>query len=169
MARPFRYTENELKKAKKMRDNPTNERDVRASVSFILMAETGVRLKDLGSAFGVTPQTIHKDILRVRNPDPANKGIWGGDHNRLMTIEEELEFLNEYWDDAKSGHIITMPELHNEYNKRVGKQTPKSTFYRMIKRHKWRKVLPDTRHPKGDPLIQEDFKKKHLKWKWKKF
>jgi hypothetical protein len=29
----------------------------------------------------------------------------------------------------------------------------------MLARHGWRKVAPDTRHPKSAPLVQEEWKK----------
>jgi hypothetical protein len=31
--------------------------------------------------------------------------------------------------------------------------------YRLLARHGWRKVAPDTRHPKSDPAEQERWKK----------
>ena len=34
-----------------------------------------------------------------------------------------------------------------------------SVVYRLLARHGWRKVAPDTRHPKSDPLVQEEWKK----------
>ena len=34
-----------------------------------------------------------------------------------------------------------------------------STTYRLLARHGWRKVQPDTKHPKGDPVKQDEFKK----------
>ena len=36
--------------------------------------------------------------------------------------------------------------------------------YRMLERHDWRKVAPDTRHPKSDPAIQEAWKKNSRKF-----
>ncbi|MEK7675971.1 MAG: winged helix-turn-helix domain-containing protein [Verrucomicrobiota bacterium] len=32
-------------------------------------------------------------------------------------------------------------------------------MYRFLARQGWRKVAPDTRHPKSDPQVQEDWKK----------
>jgi transposase len=163
MARPFTYTQAELERAKDLRDNPQNPRDTRAAVSFILMAESGLTRNDLANAFGVTPKTIFEDIKRIRNPETQTKGRWGGGHNHLLGFEKEAQFLEKHIEDAKAGIVITMPKLHDEYNKLVGKKTPKSTFYRMLKRHNWRQVLPDTRHPKADPELQEEFKKQTLK------
>jgi hypothetical protein len=76
-----------------------------------------------------------------------------------MTFEEEESFLNSYLDDSKSGLIVSIAQLHKEYDNIIGKTTPASTFYRLLQCHNWRKVLPDTRHPKGEPSLQEDFKK----------
>jgi transposase len=122
--------------------------------------------KQVATIFLVDIKTVYSDMQLIRNSEVSEKRKWGGGNNYLMTFEEETQFLDNYLLKAQEGHIITMPYLHEEYNRQVGKKTPKSTFYRMLKRHDWRKVLPDTRHPKGDPEVQEEFKKKHSKFKW---
>jgi hypothetical protein len=76
-----------------------------------------------------------------------------------LTFEEEENFLNDYLDRAKEGLLVTMPMIHIDYNLKVGKNVPKSTFYRMLARHGWRKVKPDTRHPHSKPEVQDEFKK----------
>ncbi|MBU1568309.1 MAG: winged helix-turn-helix domain-containing protein [Proteobacteria bacterium] len=35
---------------------------------------------------------------------------------------------------------------------------------RLLARHGWRKVQPDTKHPKSDPVAQEDFKNWPKPW-----
>jgi hypothetical protein len=42
---------------------------------------------------------------------------------------------------------------------RLGRSIPLSTTYRLLARHGWRKIQPDTKHPKSDPAVQEEFKK----------
>ena len=39
-----------------------------------------------------------------------------------------------------------------------------SVLWRLLARHGWRKVAPDTRHPKSDPLAQEAWKKNSPKY-----
>ena len=34
-----------------------------------------------------------------------------------------------------------------------------SVVYRLLARHGWRKVAPDTRHPKSSPAAQQEWKK----------
>lgn len=42
---------------------------------------------------------------------------------------------------------------------KLGRKVAASVVYRMLARHGWRKVAPDTRHPKSDPKVQEEWKK----------
>jgi hypothetical protein len=169
MAKTLKFTQDQLDKATEWRDKHSIDREQRAGLILLCIEKTGCSRETAASIFGVDVRTVHDDLERIRNPDTMNKGQWGGGNYHNMTFEEEELFLKSHLDDAEAGMIISVPKLHEEYNNIVGKITPPSTFYRLLKRHNWRKVLPDTRHPKGDPTLQEDFKKKHLKFRWMKF
>jgi transposase len=41
----------------------------------------------------------------------------------------------------------------------LGQPVVPSAVYRMLARQGWRKVAPDTHHPKIDPLAQQEWKK----------
>src|SRR5487761_739939 len=41
----------------------------------------------------------------------------------------------------------------------LGRKVAPSVVYRLLARQGWRKVAPDTRHPKSDPLAQAEWKK----------
>ena len=56
---------------------------------------------------------------------------------------------------------------HAALEKRLGKTVAASTVYRILARHGWRKVTPDTCHPKRDAKAQEEFKKNSSK-RWRK-
>ena len=45
-------------------------------------------------------------------------------------------------------------------SQRLGRKVATSVVYRFLERHRWRKVAPDTRQPRSDPRIQEDWEKK---------
>jgi len=55
--------------------------------------------------------------------------------------------------------VLTVPPIHAALVERLGHDTPMSTTYRLLARHGWRKVQPDTKHPKSDPASQDEFKK----------
>jgi hypothetical protein len=76
-----------------------------------------------------------------------------------MTIEEEQEFLSQWQEQATRGGVLTVPPIHAALIERLGHAIPLSTTYRLLARHGWRKVQPDTKHPKSDPAAQDEFKK----------
>ena len=75
-----------------------------------------------------------------------------------MSLEEEQEFLCQWESKATKGGVLTVPPIHAALVKRLG-ALPMSTTYRLLARHGWRKVQPDTKHPKSDPALQDEFKK----------
>lgn len=80
-----------------------------------------------------------------------------------MTFEEEQEFLSQWEEKAATGGILSVPPIHAALMERLDRKVPVSTTYRLLARHGWRKVQPDTKHPKSDPVAQEDYKKNCLK------
>jgi hypothetical protein len=78
-----------------------------------------------------------------------------------MTLEQEREFLAQWEPSAITGGVISVPPLHAALVQRLGYDVPVSTTYRLLARHGWRKVQPDTKHPKSDPVAQEEFKKNY--------
>ena len=60
--------------------------------------------------------------------------------------------------------MIVVPPLHAALEDRAGHRVPKSTIYRLLARHGWRKLATDTRHTKQDEQAQEDLKKLSSEW-----
>jgi transposase len=83
----------------------------------------------------------------------------GGRLRENMTVKEETEFLAPFFHKAESGGILVATEIKRAYEKRIGHAVPRSTIYRMLGRHGWRKIAPRPRHPEADPAVQEEFKK----------
>ena len=67
--------------------------------------------------------------------------------------------LDQVLADASGGGIVVIPSLKPTFEKALGRKVAPSTLYRMLARHGWRKLAPDTAHPKGDPERREEFKK----------
>jgi hypothetical protein len=83
----------------------------------------------------------------------------GGRLRENMTIKEETEFLAPFFHTAESGGILVATDIKRAYEKQIGHAVPRSTIYRMLGRHGWRKIAPRPRHPETDLIIQEEFKK----------
>ena len=83
----------------------------------------------------------------------------GGRRRANLSLEEEQKLLVDFFDKAESGEVLVVNEVKAAYEKAVGRTVPKSTVYRMLARHGWRKIAPRPRHPKADPQKMVAFKK----------
>ena len=83
----------------------------------------------------------------------------GGRFHQYLSIEEEGDLLHEFLEKAEAGQILVIAEVKEAYERAVGRTVARSTIYRVLERHGWRKIMPRPRHPKSDPQVQEDFKK----------
>ena len=81
-----------------------------------------------------------------------------------MTLEEEREFLAQWDAQAIQGGVLTVPPIHAALVKKLGHDIPMATTYRLLARHGWRKVQPDTKHPKSAPDAQEGKKNSRKRW-----
>jgi len=75
---------------------------------------------------------------------PITKGTWGGRRRQTLTPQEEIEFLQTWIEKAEHGGILVVPPIHADLEESLGKSIAASKVYRMLARHGWRKVKPDT-------------------------
>jgi transposase len=76
-----------------------------------------------------------------------------------MSEEEERSFLAPWAKLSEEGGMLVVSPLRAALSQRLGRPVAASVVYRLLARHGWRKVAPDTRHPKSDPAVQEEWKK----------
>ncbi|MDR0571526.1 MAG: winged helix-turn-helix domain-containing protein [Rickettsiales bacterium] len=80
-----------------------------------------------------------------------------------MTSDKEAAFLEKWIQPALDGELVNLNAIHMDHMAAIGKKFSLTTTSRLLMRNGWRKITPDTRHPKSDPAIQEDFKKNSQK------
>ena len=76
-----------------------------------------------------------------------------------MSDVEEKEFLRPWAEQAQTGGVLVLSPIREALSLRLGRKIAASVVYKLMARHGWRKVAPDTRHPNSDPQIQEAWKK----------
>jgi transposase len=76
-----------------------------------------------------------------------------------MSPEEEAEFIEPFFARASTGKVATAMEIKRELEKHLGHPVHKTTAYRLLKRHGWRKIVPRPSHVQADKAEQEEFKK----------
>jgi transposase len=121
----------------------------------------GLAAEQIAEAIGWHVDTVrHVQSHYLRRGEIALKiSGKGGRLRENMTVKEETQFLAPFFHTAESGGILVATDIKRAYEKRVGHHVPRSTIYRMLGRHGWRKIAPRPRHPEADPAIQEEFKK----------
>ena len=126
-----------------------------------LRAALGMKPDEIGLALGWNPvyvRQVQANYLRegVEALQPVGRG---GRYHQNLALEEEEELLKPFFRQAEEGGILVVTEIRAAYEAKVGHAVPKSTVYRMLERHGWRKIAPRPRHPKSDPVAQAAFKK----------
>ncbi|HNV56737.1 MAG: winged helix-turn-helix domain-containing protein [Smithella sp.] len=165
MSKQSNIGKEEIERAKQMRDQSTSITQYRKALSVILMSQLGLTADLVSELLGVSRRTVFRSLGDIRSQDVTDKKLWGGRRHCSMTVEEEREFLDPWENLATAGGILTVPPIHAALVERLGYAVPMSTTYRLLARHGWRKVQPDTKHPKSDPELQDEFKKNSPK-KW---
>lgn len=125
-------------------------------------AVLGVTLEQAAMLLGVGRASVVRLQARLRqlcaNPD-AVRPSWGGRRRACLTPQQESDFLARWQDDTNAGGVLVAWPLRAALAQRLGRPVAASVVYRMLARHGWRKVAPDTRHPKSDPQVQQEWKK----------
>ncbi|WP_208609880.1 winged helix-turn-helix domain-containing protein [Desulfofustis glycolicus] len=117
---------------------------------------------EVGELLGVGIATVVRMQRQIREQAVGiakQKASWGGRRRQLMTFAEEQAFLEPWIAASKSVGVLNVPPLHQALEQHLGRTVHPSTVYRLLARHGWHKVEPDTCHPNRDAEAQDAFKK----------
>ncbi|MDR0441359.1 MAG: hypothetical protein LBI59_10355 [Candidatus Accumulibacter sp.] len=134
--------EERLKKAK--------SREECQRIQCVLMRMTqGMRAKEVAQQVGWSVATVHIFQSRwAREGDEVFEvGKRGGRRREYLSREEEMSFLEPFFEQAKAGHRIATKEIWRAYEERVGRPVVASTVYRLLARSGWKKTRPQIRNP----------------------
>ena len=170
MARPRHIDQTLVARAQKLVASATNLHQLRAAQAVLLPALFGASLEKTAALLGVGRATIPRLQAQVR-AQPAGQPIprksWGGRRHALLSVAQEQEFVSTWRAKAEAGELIVLSPMRADLEKKLGRKVAPEVFYRLVRRQKWRKVAPDTRHPRGDPVVQEEWKKKRCRNCWR--
>jgi transposase len=167
MSRTTNHSESIIEQAKIAASLANTAQELRQAQAVLLSALFGATITQTAEAMGVGHATVSR--LRATFLDqqtreaPLPKANWGGRRHCWMSFEEEKEFLEPWLAKAEKGSLVVASPIREALAQRLGQPVKASVVYRMLARHDWRKVAPDTRHPKSDPAVQETWKKNSRK------
>jgi transposase len=156
-----------VKKAQEIARNTKCASSLRLCQSVLLPALLGVTLEQTAAILCVSRATVPRMQKTFRaqfgKSAPAPPRNWGGRRRQLMSPAQEKAFLQPWLEQATTGRMVVVSPIRAALAQHLKKTVAASVVYKMLARHGWRKVAPDTRHPKSDPEVQEDWKKNSRK------
>ena len=166
MARPRVVDQKVVEHAKGLASRAQTLEDLRCAQAVLLPALLNATLEQTAAALGVGRASVGRYQAKVRSrlTHPAQLDPqWGGRRRAAMSPQEEREFLEPWAEQSAQGGMLIVAPLRAALAQRLGRPVTHSVVYRLLARHGWRKVAPDTRHPKSDPSAQEEWKKNSQK------
>lgn len=126
-----------------------------------LRAVLGLNANQVARAVGWHPTSVRRLQARYLHEGQAVlKGPGrGGRRHENLTLPEEQRLLEGFLARAEQGGMLEVSQVKRAYEKALGHAVPKSTIYRMLARHGWRKLAPRPRHPQAEGGRQQAFKK----------
>jgi transposase len=149
MGKTYKLTEEQLAEietaSKKNRDKQVDKR-----LQVLLLRGHGMKNVEAAEKVGV-----HKNVASRWMSEYIHDGLGAlvdnhyTSHRHNLTFEEETEFLKPYLELANAGKIVDTRDIKKAYIEKVGHEIGGGQIYRVLKRHKWRKVMPRSKHPKS--------------------
>lgn len=127
----------------------------------LIRATLGSSAAEIAQLLGWSTATVHVMHSRWAKEGEAIFDVRGrgGRHHQHLTPEHEKALLAPFVERAETGGMLTVADIQQAYRERTGRAVARSTVYRLLERHGWRKVVPRPRHPKADVAAQAVFKK----------
>ena len=162
MARPRRTDMEWVAQAQAFAMEANTVGELRSAQAVLLPALLDATLEETAAILGVGRATVARQQARfrqcLRRPSELPRQ-WGGRRHAAMSWKEECQFLQPWAERSSEGGVWVVAPLRAALAQRLGHPVAASVVYRLLARHGWRKVAPDTRHPKSDPVAQEAWKK----------
>jgi transposase len=157
------FTQEQIDEILKAEKEADNKYEIKRLMVLRLRAVEKMPAKEIGRIVGYPPASVN-NILSKYFKDGLESMLGEnrkGGNKRYLTESEENQILQEFESQAEDGKILIVADIKKAYEKASGKQVPKSTIYRMLKRQGWRKVMPRSKHPKSKPEEFSAYKKNH--------
>ena len=135
---------------------------LRQAQAVILPLLFAMSLEQTAQITGLSVSWVSKQRNRFIQGQPVAGGgapARGGRRRQNFTLEQEDALLAPFLEQAKEGGVLVVGQIKPHIDAALGRSVCLSSVYALLHRHNWRKLAPDKRHPKSDPVAQEEWKK----------
>jgi transposase len=162
MARPASGAEC-IEAARSLLKSARSAEDLRLAQAVLLPLEFGLSLEETAKIIGRSKSAtcgMRTRFAKVcAGQCPVARGKRQLRNRAKADLEHERQALDELLHESATGGVVTVPQFKPALEAKLGKTMALSTLYRMLARHGWRKLAPNTRHPQGDPQARQAWKK----------
>src|SRR3972149_4885671 len=168
MARPIQINLRLVAKATRTVKATQSLDDFKSALAVLLPVKVGLTLEETAKLLGVGTASVNRmqDRLDISRTSASGRRNWGGRRRSLLTPQEEVDFLKPWAEQALDAGLLVLSPIRAALAQRVGHPVKASVVWRLLARPGWRKVAPDTKHPKNDPSIMAAWKKNSQK-RWR--
>jgi transposase len=166
MSRGYQRLEVEEEAVKALMGNARSKEEFRRYQSVYLRIAEKMSTKLISKITGLSQshiQSIHSST-RIRGLVSLASKPKGGRRRSYFSREEEVALLSEITKKAIKGGVVEISKVHKLFEEKVGDKVAKNTVYRLLHRHRWRKIAPRPYHPEQKADALETFKKTGLHW-----
>ena len=89
----------------------------------------------------------------------------GGRAQANLSVAREQQLLADFAAPAAPGGVVEAGPVRTADETAVGQIVPKSTVYRLLSRHGWRKLAPRPRHAAAGGVARQEFQKSFVAWR----
>jgi len=146
-----KFTEEQIQELSKLLGETRDFSNYRSLQAVWFRAVRGMTGPEIEELTGLSVQGIRQ----IQSEYFRNGGVIfqkpsrGGRRRENLSLSEEKAFLKPFFKDASASGIIEVSKIKSAYEKSVGRKVHKTTVYRLLKRHGWRKIAPRPSPPKG--------------------
>lgn len=160
MATRYQFSREEVEQIRNAR-KANKSKQVERRLRVLEMMSEGYKNRDIAEATGYHEAYLRQLVSKYREGGlgALTDNHYPGNHRNLSN-EEEAALLEKFSEQAAAGQMVNTAEIKAAYEEAVGHSIGGGQIYYVLKRHKWRKVMPRSKHPqKADEEVIKTSKK----------
>lgn len=160
MATRYQFSTEEVEQIRNAR-KANKSKQVERRLRVLEMMSEGYKNRDIAEATGYHEAYLRQLVSKYREGGlgALTDNHYPGNHRNLNN-EEEAALLEKFSEQAAAGQMVNTAEIKAAYEEAVGHSIGGGQIYYVLKRHKWRKVMPRSKHPqKADEEVIKTSKK----------
>ena len=130
-------------------EKATQDKQISRKLRVLILRYEGMDNQTIAEHTGMSQTRVTHLVTEYKKYglEEYTRKKYGGNH-RNMTEAEEEEILAGFSEKAKAGQMVTVKEIKQAFDEKLGRDTGRGYIYMLLERHGWRKVMPRPRHPK---------------------